>query len=213
MLLGRVGATPKTDLERLQPYCAEIARACEEYGVDPFLVAGLLLRETGCGWGAGYVVPAGKPRHLGWGDDPDGRGPRPPHAFGLGQFDIRYHASFVGSEQAQTPIGQFRKICSLLVEARRGFIHSASFAGKDRDQAWRCALAAYNASFGCVLRAYVLGGIDAVDSVTAGKNYSSDIIAKAARLRAMRPDLFAHRSATVDGVPALAGVGDLPHQT
>ena len=125
-------------------------------------------------------MPAGKPRHLGWGDRE--------RAFGLGQFDVRYQSAFIHSPAAETPVGQFRRICTILVANCRDFEHSASF-NSDADM-WRCAVAAYNASFGRVLHAYVTLGPQAVDGVTTGGDYPTDIFKKAERLRAAAPDLF-----------------------
>lgn len=173
---------PATARDRLAPYVADIARACEESGVDPYLLSGIILRESGAGWAPGYLVPEGMERHLGWGDHK--------HAFGLVQADVRYWSNWVHSMHSKTPIGQFRFACGLLRDNWRDFIHSASFAGRDPSEAWRCSVAAYNAGFGRVLHIYVTEGIDAIDSITTGKDYSADVLQRADVLRGEHPGLF-----------------------
>ena len=184
---------PRTAAECLRPYAPDIGRACAEYAVDPYLLAGLLLRETGCGWGSGYVVPRGAERHCGWGDGG--------HGFGLVQADRRWWGDWIDSPKSKTPIGQFRFACALLRDNWRSFLHSASFSGHDAD-AWRCSVAAYNAGFGRVLHAYVTGGLEAVDSVTTGHDYSRDVFNRAAVVRGEHPELFSTVTTTP---PPIAG--------
>ena len=172
---------PATARECLLPWRLDVIRATTEYDVDPFRFAGLLLRESGAGFGPAYKIPPGQPRHLGYGDHG--------HGHGLVQFDDRYHAEVIHSAAFQTPIGQFRAACNLLRENWRGFLQAHAFGGSGED-AWRCAFAAYNAGFGNVLHAYVVDGIDAIDRPTTGHDYSKDVFQRAEVLRSEWPALF-----------------------
>lgn len=167
---------PATARDRLAPYVADIARACAACGEDPFLLAGLILRESGAGWASGYE-PKGS--HLGWGDHG--------YAFGLIQADRRWHKPFIYSEQAQTPFGQFMYALALHRSNRRGFLASAGNF-QDPDLLKRSILAAYNAGFGRVDHAVIMG--DDPDSVTTGRNYAADVIHRAEVLRGEWPTLF-----------------------
>lgn len=165
-----------TPRERLAPYVEDIARACDEAGQDPFVFAGLILRESGAGWAPGYE-PKGKPD--GWGDHGYG--------FGLCQLDRRWHSGFVKSADAARPLAQFRYACSILLHDRRSFQHSAA-SFSDPDYLLRCTLAAYNAGWGRVYHCAVLNNDP--DSVTTGGDYARDVISRAECLRGEFPRLF-----------------------
>lgn len=168
---------PRTARECLAPYLAAIARAAAESGEDPYLLAGICLRESLAGWAPGYG-PKGRPD--GWGD----KG----FAFGLFQIDRRWHDAFTSSEHAADPFEQARYACILLGEARRQFKRSGGrFVSPHLVE--RATVAAYNAGFGAVFHA-VDAGRDP-DSPTTGHDYSRDVLRRAEVLRGEFPSLFA----------------------
>lgn len=163
------------DLRRLRPWVSVIRTAADEFAIDRFVVAGLMLRESAAGWAKPYH-PKGDP--CGWGDHG--------YAFGLFQIDRRYHKAFIESTAARFPLGQARYACGLLAWNRRHIMRRVR--GVDPDRLTRGMLAAYNAAFHKVRRA-LLEGRDP-DEVTTGRDYSSWVIKKAHTLRRAQPALF-----------------------
>jgi hypothetical protein len=177
---------PATPIDRLKPYLADIRTVAEECGEDPYRLAGLVLRESEAGWAPTYEP---KGTHLGWGDGG--------YAFGIIQADRRWHSRFIHSEAAQSVRGQLLYACSILRSDRRALKNSsARFDGDDAGKLLleRAAYAAYNAGFGAVYHAVLLGRDP--DGPTAHHSYSADIFNRALALRRDAPDLFAPEAAT-----------------
>lgn len=163
------------DLQRVLPYRDIVAAACAAFVYDPYLLAGIGLRESGFGWAPGYH-PKGKPDGLGDGG----------HAFGLFQIDKRYHASFLALPESQEPINQAGYACALLHDARLYLLRAK--LPLTEAKLMEGTLCCYNANERHVLR-QLAQGLDPND-VTTDKNYGRWVIAKGAELRRLDPRLF-----------------------
>ncbi len=160
---------------RLLPYARDLGIVSAAHGQDPYLMAAIMLRESGAGNAPGYI-PQGS--IVGYGDNG--------HAFGLFQIDRRYHATFLLTPAAQTFAGQAGYAADLLTQNRKWLASHGCPAGV-LEQAMICA---YNASI-----AHVLSAVQAIppvnpDLVTTHGDYGSWVIAKATALRSLAPSLF-----------------------
>ncbi len=151
-------------LEMIGPLIAAVA---ESFGLDPLVVAAIISRESGAG------------RLLGkWGNPPD-TGDKG-HGRGLMQIDDRWHKGFVGlGDLWRNPAANLAYGCGLLRENLDRL--AEAFPDLDKDKALRAALAGYNCGMGRVER-HLIRGRD-VDSSTTGKDYSRDVLKRAAWLR------------------------------
>jgi hypothetical protein len=177
-----VGA-PATDLEKLRPYLDDFAEAALLEGEDCALLCAIALRETHAGWAPGYKVPAGNPRHLGYGDHG--------HGFGLFQMDDRGPYAYLPREAPEaTPFLQARWACWVLADARHEL--AAWSALPVYDVAW---VAAYNAGSPAVKRCLRAGKhpdhatADGPDADRAG-DYGASVLALRDRLRRDHPEVF-----------------------
>jgi hypothetical protein len=173
---------PRDDLKRLAPYLADIRQAAGEKGVRTEVLAGVCLRESIAGWA---LAPRGT--HLGFGDKGYG--------WGLFQADLRtWEPALRGlmpGVDLLSPLGQARLAAEHLSSSLR--LLRAVFPQTDGERVLRASIAAYNARIGAVAM-QLLAGAD-VDAVTtpgpSGRpDYSADVLARAARLRAAAPQLF-----------------------
>lgn len=162
------------DLAHVLPYREKLRDVCAEQGFDPFVLAGLGLRESGLGTCAGYA-PKGP---LGWGDQG--------HAFGLFQIDKRFHAPFLATPASQTVEGQARYALALLQGNAASLGHLVP--GLAPARALEATLCGYNASLTRVVN-LVRSGQDP-NLATTGKDYGRWVVAKAAELREACPTLF-----------------------
>lgn len=170
-----------TEIDWLAPWVPAISLASKEPDVrfpaagaeHPFILAGMLLRESGAGHGAGYM-PSGS--LVGWGDAG--------HAFSQWQFDRRDrdNAEWIKTPEAATREGQVRRVVYYLREGR-----SMLAWALQGDVLERAAVAAYNADARKVLRGALRGN---PDEATTDGNYSRWVFDKAAALWAARPELF-----------------------
>lgn len=182
-------APPATqiEVERLRPWAAVIAAMAREPDVrfptagaeHPFVLAGMLLRESGAGYGGGYL-PAGS--LIGWGDN---------HcAFSQWQFDKRDrdNLAWISTPEAQTREGQVRRVVYYLREGR--MMLSWALGGELLE---RAAVAAYNADARKVLRGALRGNPDEPTTPSYRSpvgDYSRWVFDKAASLFQLAPDLF-----------------------
>ncbi len=163
------------DRQRVLPYRDAIRAACAAYDQNPFILAGVGLRESGFGWAPGYE-PKGDP--CGWGDKGNG--------FGLFQIDKRYHATFVESEWSKEPVNQAGYACAVLRDARAYLLKKKlGLAGRDLDEAMLCA---YNAGAARVYRA--LRRQRDPNGVTTGGDYGRWVLVRSESLRLLDPMLF-----------------------
>ncbi len=168
-------------IERLRSWAQAIAAACREADPrfptalpeNPFILAGLLLRESDAGFGAGYE-PAGD--LAGWGDNH--------HAFSQWQFDVRDadNRGWIETPEARTREGQARRAVYYLREGRAMLAWALS-----GEMLERAAVAAYNADARKVLRGAQRQN---PDEPTTGEDYSRWVFEKAAAIFQQRPDLF-----------------------
>jgi hypothetical protein len=175
---------PRDDLQRLAPYLPDVRQAAAEEGVRLAILCGVGLRETLFGWAPGYA-PRGT--HLGFGD----RG----HGFGLFQADLRTWEpalrGLIPGVDLSTPLGQARLAARHLRSSYR--ILRAMFPALADGLVLAASIAAYNARIGAVAAQLVAGAdVDAV--TTAGPSgradYSSDVLARAAKLERRDPITF-----------------------
>lgn len=173
--------TLSVEIDRLAPWVPAILLASKETDVrfpvagaeHPFILAGMLLRESGAGYGADYV-PVGSLE--GWGDNH--------HAFSPWQFDIRDrdNLAWIATPEAKTREGQVRRAVYYLREGRAMLAWALS-----GDMLARATVAAYNGDARKVLRAALRGN---PDLQTTGGDYSKWVFDKAAALYQAKPDLF-----------------------
>lgn len=158
---------------RLSQWSVHFAAAQLEFGVDPFVLAAICDRES---LGGEALKPKGQ---AGKGDFKDGEG----RAHGLMQIDRRFHATFLAmtlsdGRHAWMDAGwNIRYGASLLA-------HNLARAHGD----YSLAIAGYNADFNRCKRALdgLTGGKDmdkrrirVLDECTTGKDYLSDVLARA----------------------------------
>lgn len=147
-------------------YASVILRVANEESVDPFVLVALGERESH--WGQ-TLVPQG----------PAGTGDYG-HGYGLMQIDDRSNAAWLASNDWSDPYTNVKKGAQILKQ-KLSYLASHGLTGDDLQIA---ALAAYNAGEARVAAAYAAGGIDAVDAVTTGSDYSGSVSAMAASLAA-----------------------------
>ncbi|XP_069060483.1 lysozyme g-like [Pleurodeles waltl] len=138
-----------TDLGKINKYKAKIMAVGKKLCVEPALLGAIISRET----------RGGSALKNGWGDGRNG--------FGLMQVDKRYH-KVIGDWNSQEHITQGTEILVSMVKAIK-----KKFPKWSVEQQLKGAIAAYNAGPGNV-RSY-----KEVDSRTTGKDYSSDVVARA----------------------------------
>ncbi|KAM8877074.1 lysozyme g-like [Synchiropus picturatus] len=143
----------KTDLERMKKYYDMIKEVADEWNVDPYLIAGIISRES----------RAGNALVKGWGDHGN--------AFGLMQVDKRYHTP-KGKWNGKSHLDQATEILVDFIDEIKK-MYPKWGGGKQL----RGALAAYNKGPNNVRKA-VLEGRD-IDYYTTGQDYSSDVLARA----------------------------------
>lgn len=133
-------------------------------GEDPFVLAAIAERESLYG------------RAL----DAQGRGDGG-RAYGIWQIDERYHREFIesGGWRDATKSAVY---AAQLLKANREALRGPVAAEFGEGMVERAVIAAYNASINSVLRG--LREVGDPDRYTTGGNYSRDVLARAARLRA-----------------------------
>lgn len=158
---------------RLRPWLIYIAKHSYVPDIDPFLMAGILLRESGAGYAPGYY-PKGVIE--GWGDN--GR------AYSPWQFDIRdpSNVHWIGTKESKTFDGQTERAAMWLYEAR----NMLSWALEGQTLV-RGMIASYNADARKVLHCASLCD---VDRCTTGRDYSQWVLDKAEALKKYNPNLF-----------------------
>jgi soluble lytic murein transglycosylase-like protein len=163
-------AAPRCLPARLARWAREIGAAALATGVDPFLLAAIMDRES---LGGEYLKPRGP---AGVGDGGHGRG--------LMQVDDRYHASFVAALYGRSTLYLWQDPAfACLYGARLLEENMARFGGDEL-----AAVAAYNASSTRVsaTRANLPPGaseaqrLAAMDSLTTDGDYVSDVLARRA---------------------------------
>jgi soluble lytic murein transglycosylase-like protein len=159
-------AAPRCLPARLARWARELAAASLVTGVAPFLLAAVMDRES---VGGEMLRPRGP---TGTGDGGHGRG--------LMQVDDRYHASFAGAVFGRSTRYLWQDAAfACLYGARLLEENLRAFAGDEL-----AAVASYNASASRVRAALAVlpqdatgdARLAAVDSVTTGGNYVSDVL-------------------------------------
>ncbi|KAG8451881.1 hypothetical protein GDO86_003905 [Hymenochirus boettgeri] len=139
----------QTDLPRMNKYKAVIKSVAQKKSADAAVIAGIISRESR----AGSVLKDG------WGDHGN--------AFGLMQVDKRFH-KIRGTWDSEEHITQGVEILISMGDS----IYK-KFPKWSPEQILKGAIAAYNAGPGNIK------GFDTIDSRTTGKDYSSDVVARA----------------------------------
>jgi soluble lytic murein transglycosylase-like protein len=162
-------------------YGAALWNAGARYGIDPFILAAIMERESDSGQGLTPRGPGGtgdfKPRP--WKNPPmpaDGKG----WALGLMQLDRAVHQAWADANDWAEPSVNINKGAEVLKSVIAYMIPRVPPA-----IAVRAGIAAYNAGQGRVATAIATGEL--LDSVTTGGNYSTDVLARAASYRARLP--------------------------
>ncbi|XP_053722618.1 lysozyme g-like [Synchiropus splendidus] len=143
----------ETDLGRMRRYYPTIKRVAASHGVDPYLIAGIISRES----------RAGNALVNGWGDN--GK------AFGLMQVDVTPtggNHKARGAWDSEEHIDQGTEILVYFI----GQIQR-KFPNWSREQQLKGGIAAYNMGDGNVREGYD------VDHFTTGRDYSNDVVARA----------------------------------
>lgn len=170
------------EVNRLKPWAEAISTACGEHDPrfpdlgqeDPYIMAGILLRESAAGYTGAYY-PRGS--LVGYGDNGNAVTPW--------QFDLRDQGNkawFATDPASKTMIGQARRAVMYLREGRmmlRWAVPEVSLT--------QAAICAYNADVRKVLRATLAGD---PDIPTTGRDYGKWVLGKARALRMVAPDLF-----------------------
>jgi hypothetical protein len=147
-------------------YLDFVFEAAQTHRIDPFVIMGIFSRET---WFGTYphMKGAGTPACIG--DNGNGHG--------IGQVDIRYHKEHIESGDWKDPRRHI-DYCTGLLRWNYNYFHGKHLVDP---LLTRCMIASYNASFGRVLAAVLRA--DDPDSVTTGRNYSADVLRRAAWYR------------------------------
>lgn len=140
------------EFHQAQLYWPLVKVVSADLGMPATLILAIMWRESAFGLA---LTPKGP---TGTGDHGHGRG--------LMQIDDRAHGVWVASNNWQDPETNIRYGTKVLKEAH-DILARKGFHG---DLLWTCALAAYNAGVGAVIRAVQAG--KEPDSVTTGRNYS-----------------------------------------
>jgi hypothetical protein len=149
-------------------YVHVLKAVCDDYIAYPWITVELLLaivsRETWWGWSPGYY-PKGKSEGTG-----DGR-----HGKGYFQIDDRSHAEWIRKDLwGDVEQSAIYAIENVLVP--NYFYLKARFQDLPKDDIVRGAIAGYNCGAGNVRRSLNAGGMPFVDSRTAGRDYSEDVL-------------------------------------
>ena len=153
--LSKSAKMAATDLARVTAHKDGIIKAARKHGLSPSVLAGMISRESR---GRNIIGDSG-------------------HGHGLTQIDDRSYADWTADwiakgKSAQGSIDQGAKILAARID-----YFNKKFPKLDDDAILRAALAGYNAGDGTVARALHRGRT--ADSVTTGKDYSKDILARA----------------------------------
>ena len=180
------------DLELVIPHRRMLGEVCDLTGEDPFVLAGIGMRESRFGW-AGPYWPKGAPD--GWGDGATQENPRAGWAFGIFQIDRRYHRAFLNRVDRADPAQQAMYACGILRDNRAWFRRNPAVRTDDLDHLQAMAVSAYNCGPANVARALAESSPgmpfeEAVDQRTTGKDYSRWVLRFAAELRELAPELF-----------------------
>jgi soluble lytic murein transglycosylase-like protein len=148
--------------QQAEKYLDFVFEAAQAHRIDPFIILGIGSRETfwGALWNAGPDII---------GDNGNG--------YGLMQADKRYHKEHIESGDWKDPKKHI-DYCTGLLRWNFNYFHGKHLVDPVLT---RCAIASYNASFGRVLAAVLRA--DDPDSVTTGRNYSADVLRRAAWYR------------------------------
>jgi peptidoglycan hydrolase-like protein with peptidoglycan-binding domain len=156
---------------------ASINASAQRIGVPSVVIVGIGSRESGWGLSTKPPGPAGT-GDFGKRKFPTAlrTGPLPPDGgFGRGLMQIDFDAfEFARTGNWQDPDANINEGCSVLKSNLDLLGRKTSLTGRDLLQA---AVAAYNCGAGNVLKA--IGENQDVDSFTAGKNYSADVLNRA----------------------------------
>lgn len=150
-------------------YVPALQAAANAYQLDPFLLAAIMWRETRAGQAPG-LEPAGP---AGLGDDG--------HGHGLMQIDDRSHAQFCGLLLSDGTYAWTHADLNIMEGAR--ILRVEGFDVLEQDMP--AAVCSYNAGAGAARRALstlppgasYAQRVAALDSVTTGHNYVSDVLA------------------------------------
>ena len=176
-IVTAAGGEVAEDFAQATQFRSVIEGAASDQGVRPATLGGIGSRESRWGLALRPEGPAGT-------GDFAGRAPRPPVrpsrmppdglGFGRGLMQIDFDAF----PFAQT--GPWRDAAANIAFGARVLAQNVAFFAQHRPaaDAIACALAAYNAGRGNVIRA--LDGGAPIDSVTTGGNYSVDVVARTA---------------------------------
>lgn len=142
-------------------YADTILQVAQEESVDPMIIAALGQRESR--WGHA-LSPQG----------PGGTGDYG-HGHGLMQIDDRSHSDFLDNYDWTDPYTNVQYAIHNVLKPNLDFFTQKGLQG---DQLVSAAVAAYNAGPGNVWKAIQAG--KSPDAVTTGRNYASDVLARAA---------------------------------
>ena len=160
---------------RLQPYWPLVQASAERHGLNPYVLAGIMDRESLCGFALEPTGPAGT------GDGGHGRG--------LMQVDARYHSAFCAQVVDGKTLWQ-DPACN--IDYGAGILAGELLAFGDMGEcAVVCAIAAYNAGRARVREAasHVTAPRTpeavtlAVDPLTTHKDYVRDVMRRALQFR------------------------------
>jgi soluble lytic murein transglycosylase-like protein len=166
-------------LSEARKYESFIRASAERAELLPSIIAGIGSRESGWGLSLSPPGPGGTgdfapraPNALRSGSlPPDGGG------FGRGLMQIDWDAfPFARSGNWRNPVANIDFACGVV---RQNFDFIGAHINLQPFDLLRAAIAAYNAGAGRVLRQVATNGINAVDLVTTGLNYSSDVLNRA----------------------------------
>jgi soluble lytic murein transglycosylase-like protein len=140
-------------------YAQAILDAAARQGVDPWLIAGILARETTFGTSPALDRPG-----------PNGRGDNG-HGYGLMQIDDRTHGAWLQANAWWIPAVNIDRGAWILKQEIDRFKGDTTKA-----------VAAYNAGAKNVGKAIAQGAHP--DTVTTGKNYATDVLTRSAKFEA-----------------------------
>lgn len=159
-------AQMRLDLSWLRPYRPILEALESEFGFAPRIGGGILSRESG---GGRLLHPMG-----GWGLGDNGHGHSPWQIDDRSELAwLKAHAADWGEPEVHT-----RKALEMLATKRKIIQRLAKIEG---DTLLQATIAAYNCGEGNVIEALKTG--QDVDSRTAHKNYSADVLGRRAWLR------------------------------
>jgi soluble lytic murein transglycosylase-like protein len=159
-------AQVRENLPLLQNLKPEIERVAREKGLDPALLAAIVSRESG----AGSLLDA-----RGFGDHGNG--------CGLMQIDKRAHGKWLAKKNWRDPATNLAMGAQILVDLRQEISHLSRKHGWNLspEQQTKMVVSAYNCGAGNASKAFRVHGDS--DRFTAGRNYATDVLARAQFLR------------------------------